>query len=256
MGDPPAQSGPAPAADAAEVWFARIDTLAEVLAELELRDPLCPAAELAAFDPFRRAARQLLRRLIARMFGRSFAGVPFTAGPHGKPCIPGLRGDFNLSHTGSLETGGFALIGLCPAGSIGVDLEQVRSVRLDDRRRAMIAEAAIRAASGAELPADDEARILQAWVRLEAWGKAEGRGIGRTLTNFGIWGREAGASSASNQAGDPALVVFDVDAGPGLWGAVAVPRGYRRPQLRTIPGDPVAARLLLDEQPDARQIRR
>jgi 4'-phosphopantetheinyl transferase len=256
VGDLPAQSGPAPVADAAEVWLARLDTLAEVLAELEACDPLYPAAELAAFDPFRHAARQLLRRLIARTFGRSFAGVPFTAGPHGKPNIPGLPGDFNLSHTGSLETGGFALIGVCSAGSIGVDLEQRRSVRLDDRRRAMIAEAAIRAAGGAELPADDEARILQAWVRLEAWGKAEGRGIGRTLTHFGIWGRETGASSVSKEAGGPALVVFDVDAGPGLWGAVAVPRGYRRPQLRAVPADPAAARLLLTGPPDARQIRR
>ncbi|MGE5266016.1 MAG: 4'-phosphopantetheinyl transferase family protein [Deltaproteobacteria bacterium] len=256
MGDPAAQSGWVPSADAAEVWLARLDTLAEPLAELEMSDPICPAGEVAEFDPFRRAARQLLRRLIARTFGRSFAEVPFAAGPHGKPCVPGLPGDFNLSHTGAKEAGAFALIGIGPAASIGVDLEQSRIVRLDSRRRAKIAEAAIRAAEGAELPPDEEARILQAWVRLEAWGKAEGRGIGRTLTHFGIWGRETGALSASKEPGGAALVVFDVDAGPGLWGAVAVPRASQRPPLHTVPEDPIAACRLLAGLPEAGQIRR
>jgi hypothetical protein len=245
-----------PSADAAEVWFARLDTLTDLLAELEMCDPLCPAGEVAAFDPFRRAARQLLRRMIARTFGRSFATVPFAAGPHGKPCVPGLPGDFNLSHTGAQDAGVFALIGLGPTASIGVDLEGSRSVRLDARRRAMIAEAAIRVAEGAELPSDEGARILQAWVRLEAWGKAEGRGIGRTLTHFGIWGREAGAPSARRAPSGPALVVFDVVTRPGLWGAVAVPHGSCRPPVHTVPADPIAARRLLTGVTEAGQIRR
>jgi hypothetical protein len=242
----------------AELWIAQLDAVAEPLAELETCDPLCPAGELTGFDPARRAARQLLRRLILRTFGRSFAQCPFAAGPHGKPKVPGLSGDFNLSHTVSPDAGAFALIGMARAGSIGVDLEQRRIVRAGARRRSMILEAAIRAADGAELPRDEEARILQAWVRLEAWGKAEGRGIGRTLTHFGIrgGGRSASAAPGTADAGAIDPVVFDIDAGPALFGAVALPRGSRRPVLRSVPADATAAFALLAGQPEAGQIRR
>lgn len=256
MGDPPAKTGGgALAEDAAELWIAKLDALAVVLADLEAHDPLCPAGELDGFDPARRAARQLLRRLIARTFGRSFATAAFAAGPHGKPHVPGLPGDFNLSHTVSQHAGGVTLIGIARAGSIGVDLEQSRIVRLDARRRSLIAEAAIRAAGGAGLPCDDDARILQAWVRLEAWGKAEGRGIGRTLTHFGVWGRGPGAPE-DGTGQSPALMVFDVDAGPGLWGAAAIPCGSRPPGVHIVPADPTAARQLLAGAPVASQIRR
>jgi 4'-phosphopantetheinyl transferase len=237
-------SADTPPADPIELWIARLDALALPLGELESSDPLCPAGELDGFDAPRRLARQLLRRLIARVFGRTFATLPFAAGPHGKPYLPGLPGDFNLSHTVTEDAGAFALVGVGHAAAIGVDLEPRRAVRIDARRRASIIEAGIRAAGGADLPAHDHERILQAWVRLEAWGKANGRGIGRTLTHFGVWGRASGAPDAPDARSD-ALMVFDVDAGPGLRGAIALPQGTRLPPLRAVPVNPAEVRQLL-----------
>jgi phosphopantetheinyl transferase len=222
-----------------------LDALALPLSELEVCDPLCPASELDGFDAPRRVARQLLRRLIARVFGRTFAKLPFATGPHGKPHLPGLPGDFNLSHTVAEGAGAFALAGVGRAAAIGVDLEPRRAVRIDARRRAAIIEAGLRAAGGADLPAREDERILQAWVRLEAWGKANGRGIGRTLSHFGVWGRASRVPEARDDAESDALVVYDVDAGPGLRGAIALPRGTRPPPLRAVPLNPAEVRQLL-----------
>ena len=238
------RAGETPPAEPIELWIARLDDLASPLDELESREPLCPVGELDGFDPPRRAARQLLRRLIARVFGRTFAKLPFAAGPHGKPRLPGLPGDFNLSHTVTDGAGAFALVGVGRAAAIGVDLEPRRAVRLDARRRALIIEAGRRAAGGADLPAHEDERILQAWVRLEAWGKANGQGIGRTLTHFGVWGRASGALVTPDAESD-ALVVYDVDAGPGLRGAIALPQGTRLPPLRAVPVNPDEVRHLL-----------
>jgi hypothetical protein len=95
-------------------------------------------------------------------------------------------------------------------------------------------------AEGAPLPDDEEIAVIQAWARLEAWGKANGRGIGRTLSHFGIWGRgRAGAGACVQSQGDE-LIVHDIPAGPGLFAAVALPRGVRPPSVMALPVDPAA----------------
>lgn len=222
-----------------DLWLASLDDLAAPLGDLERADPLHPsAADDEGLNGSRRVARSLLRRLIARRFGRTLAAQPFTAGPFGKPLIAGLGGDFNLSHTTEADGRSFALIGLGPVAAIGVDLEPARTVRLDDRRRDLIIAAALRVGEGAVLPDLPASRVLQAWARLEAWGKADGRGIGRTLTQFGIWGRgTAGTAGAALAAAGEGLVVHDIDAGPGLFAAVALPQGVRPPKLRFVPTD-------------------
>jgi phosphopantetheinyl transferase len=225
-----------------------LDALASPLAGLETRDPLCPAGECDVLNGSRRIARIALRRLLARSFGRTVAGQPFQAGPHGKPALAGLSGDFNLSHTyydlqspGAAEqSAAVALVGLGRIAPIGVDLEPFRTVRLDARRRASIIAAGIAVADGAPLRDDEETAVIQAWTRLEAWGKADGRGIGRTLSHFGIWGR-AGAPVVAPLPGQGVeLTVHDVDAAPGLFAAVALPRGVAPPKVMNLPADPAA----------------
>ncbi len=219
---------------AAELWLARLDAIAEPLAGLEAADALSPAGDLEGLDASRRAARLLLRRLVARMFGRGVAAQPFATGAHGKPSLPGLAGDFNLSHTLAAGYGPVALIGLGRVRAIGVDVEPLRTVRIDARRRSMIVAAAQHVSCGAPLPENDDARIVQAWARLEAWGKADGRGIGRTLTHFGVLGPAARsfapADAVPAERGD--LTVSDVDAGPSLFAAVALMRGETIPPVR------------------------
>ena len=227
-----------------DLWLASLDDLAAPISELDRTDPFTPsAADDDALNGARRVARSLLRRLIARRFGRELAAQPFAAGPFGKPLIAGLGGDFILAHTTREDGRSFALIGLGPVAAIGVDLEPVRTVRLDERRRELIIAAAEQVGAGALMPDPPDARILQAWARLEAWGKADGRGIGRTLTHFGIWGRGGietpAAAVALSGAG---LVVHDIDAGAGLYAAVALPGDVPPPKLYAVPTDLAALR--------------
>ncbi|OYX98510.1 MAG: hypothetical protein B7Y80_15905 [Hyphomicrobium sp. 32-62-53] len=241
VSDQPSSGPPAPD-HGVELWIAALDDLEPLLLELDRTDPLgALAADNTGLTGARRVARSLLLRLIARRFGRAVAAQAFAIGPHGKPVLAGLDGDFNLSHTTAVDGQSFALIGLGRVAAIGVDLEPARTVRLDERRRDLIVNAALAVGDGAALPVSDEARTLQAWARLEAWGKADGRGIGRTLTHFRIWGR--GQSTAAST--DPDLVVYDLDAGAGLFAAVALPRGAGRPKLLSVPTDLPSLRAFL-----------
>ncbi len=129
---------------------------------------------------------------------------------------------FSLSHAP-----GLALIGLAPRGSIGVDVERTRRVRLGEARRARIEEAG-GALNATPLPDAEEARFLQAWVRLEAFAKAEGCGIGRLLTRLGILGTSAAGRAAQPSAREladallassPSPAVRDLQLGEGVYAA-------------------------------------
>jgi 4'-phosphopantetheinyl transferase len=189
-------------------------------------------------DMLRSTARLALRLLIARHFGEASARAPFQAGEHGKPMLAGLDGDFNVAHSGQ-----YALIALGGVSAIGVDLEIPRSLHLSEARRAAMADAAIRIAQGAPLPDEEDARTLQAWARLEALAKADGTGIGRTLSQLGVWGRPAKATSGAGGetgAGGPpsgSLAVCDLALGRGLFAAVALPRGIAPPAVHLLPSE-------------------
>jgi hypothetical protein len=218
-----------------ELWFGDLEALADPLLALDGEAPLLTACERETLAGTRRTARMVLRLLIGRVFGERWASQPFASGAHGKPTLPGLAGDFNIAHTTSA-----VLVGLGRVAAIGVDLEPERQVRLDARRRLAIADAAIRVAGGAVLPDMDEARTLQAWARLEALGKADGLGIGRTLSRLGVWGRPSVPPAAGAGAGDgdralATLAVRDVEAGAGFHAAVAAPHGTAVPPLRCLP---------------------
>lgn len=237
--------GWAVASGAVELWLIDLDALGEPLAERESRDPHCPPGEIDSLDGSRKVARIALRRLLARSFGRSLAAQPFQPGPHGKPKLPGLVGDFNVSHTFSTSSSGteakaVALIGLGRVASIGVDIEPLRAVRMDARRRGAIRAAGQSVADGTPLPDDEESAVIQAWARLEAWGKASGSGIGRTLSHFGIWGRGRASPDISMVSQGDEIIAHDIAAAPGLLAAVALPRGVRPPAIMALPVDPAA----------------
>jgi 4'-phosphopantetheinyl transferase len=235
--------------EAIELWLIDLDALREPLTERETRDPYCPPGELDALDGSRKVARMALRRLLARSFGRTLSAQPFQAGPYGKPQLAGLGGDFNVSHTSfrapslgvaDTEARAVALVGLGKVASIGVDIEPLRAAHLDARRRAAIIAAGTAVAEGAPLPDVEELAVIQAWARLEAWGKANGRGIGRTLSYFGIWGRGGARPGTFMQSHGDQLIVHDVVVPPGLLAAVALPSGVAPPCLTALPVDPAA----------------
>lgn len=119
-----------------------------------------------------------LRVLLGRARGSRLEDRPFTAGPHGRPFIPGAA-HFNLSRASTR-----AAIGICPDSAIGVDIERIargsRAVdvvgtRFSATERAWLDRAAT--------PDARRHRCLRLWVIREALVKAEGGGLTRTLAD-------------------------------------------------------------------------
>lgn len=144
----------------------------------------------------RLAAYVALRIAIERAFGVSVRGLPFLRSPAGRPSLPGVEGDFSLSHVEDA-----ALIATAGRGSVGVDLERTRPLRIGPRRRSLTEAAAEHVArTGGEtaplpaLPPDD--RFLMAWVRLEAFAKARRTTLAQLLTAAGALGGAAPVSTA------------------------------------------------------------
>jgi len=215
-----------------ELWCADLDAAGPALLTLEERTPRLSLADRARAAVFSEktaraewiATHVALRLLIERAAGAQWRGATFARSERGKPHLDGTPLAFSISHAP-----GLALIGLAPRGSIGVDIERPRRVRVGETRRARI-EAAGAALSNAPLPAEGNARFLQAWVRLEALAKADGCGIGRLLTRLGILGvsdairaRQASAGDmvAALLAGETPPSVRDLQLGDGVYAAVA-----------------------------------
>jgi 4'-phosphopantetheinyl transferase len=220
--------------ETAELWCVDLSAAVPALHVIEQRTPrLCPAdrTRAASFSGARArdewlATHIALRLLIERAAGARWRGVTFNRAARGKPQLDEAPLGFSISHAP-----GLALIGLSPRGSIGVDIERRRPVRIADERRVRI-EAAGAALSDAPLSSEGCARFLQAWVRLEAFAKAEGCGIGRLLTRLGILGVDATARAQPASAGALAQVlraeplfaatVHDVALGPDIFAAAAL----------------------------------
>jgi 4'-phosphopantetheinyl transferase len=166
-----------------EIWLLDVVRSGRALAESERDAPrLTPEDRRRANslrDPRDRRERlatlTALRLLLERHADPHAARQPFVTGPAGKPALPGGRIQFSLSHVE-----GYALIGLTRSGSIGVDLERERPLRLSARRREELIAAAKGLAGKPLAGASPDACFLQAWCRIEAFAKAHGGGIGHT----------------------------------------------------------------------------
>jgi phosphopantetheinyl transferase len=185
--------------DRVEVWRVDLALGTGPLLEFGREHRLLDAADVArtsrvvdrARSRERLAATVALRVLIGAAAGNRWSSVPFVRAAAGKPTLPGCPCQFSLSHVD-----GLALIALAPS-AVGVDVERLRSVAIDGERRARIEAAAVLAGGGRALPGSkDQSSFLQAWVRLEALAKADGRGIGYILTVIGAFG--AGRRSAAH----------------------------------------------------------
>ena len=179
---------------------------------------------------------------------------PFVTGPAGKPALAGGSVQFSLSH---IE--GYALIGL------------TRVRRHRRRPGARAAAAALRRAGARELiaaatglagkplaGASPDACFLQAWCRIEAFAKAHGGGIGRTLADLGLRSGAprtpaeievaAGAAAARRR-----LIVRDVPLGRGLYAAIALEKPPACGRKRFPPDRPGLERLLARRLPSRRR---
>ncbi|GJD70438.1 4'-phosphopantetheinyl transferase family protein [Methylobacterium gnaphalii] len=128
------------------------------------------------------ASHAALRHILAGALGTDPGLLRFRSGAAGKPELDGPWRDrlaFNLSHSGRI-----GLIGLSPAGRIGVDVELTRP--LSDclgLARSHFSRAEI-AALEAQPPADRQAAFYACWTRKEAFVKALGAGLSFPLNRF------------------------------------------------------------------------
>lgn len=185
----------------------------------------------------RRAVYVALRLLLERAFGaQAVRGRAWLRSDLGRPSLPGLPGDFSLAHIP-----GHALIGVTRRGSIGVDIERRRTVRMAAARQEAIVRAAQALDPDLPLPAGPPTspqplppdRLLAAWVRLEAFAKAQRVGMARVLTAAGALGgagalrdRELrqrlcalGMTDPGGGGTAPAVRVCDLDVADGLFAA-------------------------------------
>lgn len=201
------------------IWFVDLGRTGRALLDLEAKERLIDAETAASLDRLsdprhrdeRRVAHVALRLALAHTFRNDKARHPYARDRHGKPRLAGLPGDFSLAHTD-----GAALIAVSTNGRVGIDLEAPRTPRLDERRRQRIEAAAEDLPGPGPLPAEAaaDARFLMAWTRLEAFAKADGRGMGRLMTALGIVGshrdRPLAEAMTSVTSGAPALKIADL----------------------------------------------
>ncbi|MEQ1698435.1 MAG: hypothetical protein ABL901_21625 [Hyphomicrobiaceae bacterium] len=228
-----------------QIWLIDLDRSAAPLNDSEATCPRLAPAEIARLQAIADPASQRLRRAayiaqrlaLERHFGPALRGVNLRRDAHGRPHLPpGHTGSVSLAHTANL-----ALIAVSNAPRIGADLESTRPIRMTPARRHIIETAAANLSPQA-LPLDPDARFLQAWTRLEALAKADGHGIGHILTAIGAVGQPCGApadpvrqSATATLAKSHGLHIHDLDAGPGLYAALA--GNAQRPALNRVTGD-------------------
>jgi 4'-phosphopantetheinyl transferase len=217
-----------------ELWCVDLQAAASALDAVERRTPrLAPSdrERAAAFTDKRVAAERLatyiaLRILIERGAGADWRAVPLQRGTYGKPHLENAPVAFSYSHAP-----GVALVGIASSGAgcsaVGVDIELLRPVRVRAPRRHAVEVAAAGLSDRDALPIGEEARFLQAWVRLESFAKLHGSGVGRLLARLGIMGAhdvtsdDVRARVQRARSEEPATVVHDLHLGEKLFAAVA-----------------------------------
>lgn len=222
-----------------ELWLVDLACAGPALAALEEAAPRLSddererAASLGPSGEDWRLLRVALRLLLERITGPSIRRTPFRAGPRGKPSLlwP-AQVEFSLSHSGR-----YGLIAIADS-HVGIDLELDRQVRFPaDRQRAILA------AAQALAPSRQPIGILNAWVRLEAWGKARGTGIGALLHDLGIrrsssiTPRAEFAEAAKNLLAQDNFELHDLSLPTGLYGALATRSRDIKPVVRELPAD-------------------
>lgn len=218
------------------------------------RLPSEQAAEVAALRVYdarkkRHIAHIALRLLLENyVAAASLRGIAFVLGKHGRPCLADSDVAFSLSYSGDQ-----ALIAIADAvagaGSVGIDFETWRQIRMPLARRRRIEAAAVvltsncgsngtmalAAEQGAYERQDkvkqlgEDAAFLQAWTRLEAVAKASGLGIATILDRFDLLGAgktwtKQSAVMVEQLLAEECLWVQDLAMGEGKFAAIALSR--------------------------------
>jgi 4'-phosphopantetheinyl transferase len=171
-----------PAAPIVDVWLESLiasDHLVDVFYEL-LSDPEKQRCQLITHARSRRqyvVARGQLRVLLGHYLQLAPELVRIDLGAQGKPQVEGL--EFNLSHSGDLVAYAFSSVPL------GIDVEQRRD--LDGAALVKRFFTPLEWQEWQELPAADQERVFfQVWTIKEAYLKAIGTGLARSLSTIPV----------------------------------------------------------------------
>jgi len=155
------------------------------------------------------AGRSTLRRLLGRYLDEEPQGLVFHYGRHGKPALVARTSSesltFNFSHSKNL-----ALLAVATDREVGIDLEyRHRNISVDSFARHILCENETVALQ--RLPANrHQQALLAAWTRKEAYLKALGDGLARSLKSFsaGIAEVETAVLRLEDTKGEPVTWKF------------------------------------------------
>lgn len=170
-----------------EIWFVDVAKSGAALQTWEQRTQALDTATKARLEAIQseedRATRFAvhcgLRVLIGRSGGPHWHSKPLHYASSGRPSLPGLGCAFSLSHSS-----GAGLVAISSSHDIGVDLEvRDRAITMSRaRQRAIIAMVQRLQSPPEQRDNSRDLTFLSAWVRLEAYAKATGIGLGPLLT--------------------------------------------------------------------------
>lgn len=170
-------------------------------------------------------AHALLRSVLGAALDRDPAGLAFGAGPHGKPYLTDAPVEFSISHSGELVA-----VALCADTPVGVDVERITALAepplpvLSERERAAFDR----------VPGPERAVAFTSyWVRKEAVLKATGEGLRVDPARLTVSAPDRPAELLAWRGRDggqphPEVRLYDLDAGEGYRGAVALLGGAHR----------------------------
>ena len=135
-----------------QVIFVDLKASVELLEAAERDVPRLSATDIARVqklehDPERqrlwRSSRIATRIVLERAVGTAYRKIDFEIAENGRPSLGDGSPYFNVS-----QSGGAALIAVSNAVSIGIDLEEVRGLKMTEDRRRRVIAAAARLANG------------------------------------------------------------------------------------------------------------
>jgi 4'-phosphopantetheinyl transferase len=217
---------------AVEVWWGRPS------GELPWHAELLDTVERERRSSFRRAedrARFTVATAVLKLAAGRRLGTPAgelaidrTCGdcgrPHGRPRLPGTGLAASISHSGDRVA-----VALATAADVGVDVEQIRPVSVEEMARHVLGEGEAAASLAA---------FFRYWTRKEAVVKATGEGLRMSLRKVVVTRPDAPpALLRYGDRTDLTARLADLDAGEGYAAAVAVLTGD---ELRVEPRDATA----------------
>ena len=190
------------------------------------------------FDHHRRrftVAHGVKRQILSHVLGVPPGGLQFAAGPWGKPFLrePNLSNlGFNLSHSGD-----WALLAIAPITTVGVDLEQHRTLGdMDGVARVSFSPRELKRWRSLE-EHQREVGFFNAWTRKEAYIKAIGQGLHCPLDSFDVSLHPDEPPRLLQINGEARLAdgwsLYSFEVAPNYPGALVLPAGRWKVHLWT-----------------------